>query len=181
MEKIIKMADKLKLEMEGEIEKINEQCKLEIKKIRDKYNLMKKEVKKKYKKLLPKKSKNKRKTVPKTLKNLVWDKNIGKEKGIGLCYCCNRNIDSKNFEAGHIISVKNGGKTNIDNLKPICSCCNKSMGTQNLEEFKNKYMKVDNIPKRSKPVCWNDLCSNVLQSKTSYNPFFNDNSDNLMF
>ena len=119
-----------------EIEKLNEQCKIEIKKIKDKYNKLKKDVRQKYKKP----SKSKRVSIPKVLKNLVWDTNIGKSRGIGKCYCCNRDIDSKNFEAGHIISVKNGGKTNLENLKPICSCCNKSMGTTNLEEFKKKYM-----------------------------------------
>ena len=34
------------------------------------------------------------------LKNMIWDKYIGKEKGVGLCYCCSEEIDSKNFEAG---------------------------------------------------------------------------------
>ena len=82
-----------------------------------------------------------RKSIPKVLKNQVWDSNIGKCFGVGECYCCGILIDSKNFEAGHIISVANGGESTLNNLKPICSCCNKSMSTENLEDFKQKYMK----------------------------------------
>ena len=79
---------------------------------------------------------------------MVWDKYIGKEKGIGKCYSCSENIDSKNFEAGHIIPEAKGGPTNIDNLRPICSCCNKSMGTQNMDEFKETYMKSRQIKQK---------------------------------
>ena len=81
-----------------------------------------------------------RKSIPKIVKNMVWDENIGEEKGIGECYCCSQKINSKNFEAGHIVSVKNGGPTTLNNLKPICSCCNKSMGIENMENFKKTYM-----------------------------------------
>ena len=34
---------------------------------------------------------------------MVWDRYIGQSKGVGACYCCGEEIDSKNFEAGHII------------------------------------------------------------------------------
>jgi 5-methylcytosine-specific restriction endonuclease McrA len=71
--------------------------------------------------------------IPKLLKNRVWDIYIGKEQGIGFCLACNINqINSKHFECGHIISIKNGGTNNIDNLRPICDECNKSMGTLNM-------------------------------------------------
>ena len=80
-----------------------------------------------------------RKSIPKPLRVQVWNKYIGEEKGIGNCYCCEIKIDSKFFEAGHVIAVAKGGKTIISNLRPICSCCNKSMSTQNLEEFKKLY------------------------------------------
>ena len=95
---------------------------------------MRKEIKKKY----PSEKKI-RKSIPKTVKDNVWNTCIGKEKGLGECYCCGNQIDSKCFDCGHIISVANGGKDIVENLKPICSTCNKSMGTENLEEFKNKY------------------------------------------
>lgn len=80
-----------------------------------------------------------RKSVPKSLKNLVWDSTNGRKNGTAPCYCCKKTIDSKNFEVGHIVPVKNGGKNVLENLKPICSVCNKSMGTQNLHRFKAIY------------------------------------------
>ena len=91
--------------------------------------------------------KTKKTSIPKTLKNKVWDKYIGKEKGIGNCYCCDKNIDSKHFEAGHVVAEANNGETILNNLRPICSCCNKSVGVKNLDEFKKKYMKTDTIKK----------------------------------
>jgi len=134
--------------MEQEITALDEGMKAEVKEVKDKYVKLKADVKKKYKDIEKKKKKQEkeetnklRKSIPKSLKILVWDKNIGKEKGIGECDVCKSNIDSKNFECGHIISVKYGGETNIKNLLPICSSCNKSMGTQNLLEFKEIYFK----------------------------------------
>lgn len=82
---------------------------------------------------------NYRKSVPKTVKDRLWDTTFGPEAGQGLCYVCGLQINSKRFEAGHIISVYHGGSTTLDNLKCICSTCNKSMGTQNLENFKLTY------------------------------------------
>ena len=138
--------------MDIELETLDAQMKSDIKLIKDKYNKLKKEVKDNYKKI--KKEKNKkekeelkqtRKTIPKSLKNIVWDKNIGKEKGVGECDVCKCQIDSKSFDCGHIISVKNGGETNESNLLPICATCNKSMGIENLNEFKEKYFKSKKI------------------------------------
>ena len=85
-----------------------------------------------------------RKSIPKTLKNQVWDKYIGKKHGVGKCFCCKKEIDSKNFDCGHVISVKDSGPTTVDNMRPICSPCNKSMGTQNLNDFKQQYFPENN-------------------------------------
>ena len=132
--------------MDAELLSLDEQMKNEIKECKDKYSLLKKQVREKYKNIEKEKKKLEkdelkklRKSIPKTLRNKVWDTTIGKEKGVGDCFVCNTNIDSKNFECGHIISVKEGGETTLENLKPICGTCNKSMGIQNLIEFKEKY------------------------------------------
>lgn len=129
--------------MDEELSQIDLEMKTELQKIKDKYNSQKKQIRLKYKhmnkKETPKKPRTARKTIPKILKNQVWDKHIGREKGIGNCKVCQCEIDSKGFECGHIISVKENGPTTIDNLVPICSTCNKSMGTDNLESFKEKY------------------------------------------
>ena len=128
--------------MDIELEKLNELQKEEIQKIKEKYSSLKKEVKKKYK-LIEKqnKEKTKRKTIPKSVKDKLWDDTYGPSKGEAECYVCNCIINSKKFDCGHIVSVKNGGSDSIDNLKPICSTCNKSMGIENLEDFKSKYFK----------------------------------------
>ena len=82
----------------------------------------------------------KKKAIPKTLKKLVWDKWIGEKIGSTKCLCCNhQNIRQIEFHCGHIIAEKNGGKTNVDNMKPICAQCNLSMGTMNMNEFQNIY------------------------------------------
>lgn len=132
--------------MNNELKLLTEQCNKEIEEIKTKYKLKKQEVRERYKNQKKNNGKTKKQHIPKKLKNMIWDKYVGKEKGVGLCYCCSEEIDSKNFEAGHIIPEAKGGETNIDNLRPICSCCNKSMGTQNMDEFKEKYMNQRNIP-----------------------------------
>ena len=138
--------------MEQELSTLDEQMKAELQSIKDKYSSLKKVVKSKYKKIEQNKQKEKkllekeelkkaRKSIPKTLKNQVWNKCVGKEKGVGECNVCKCEIDSKNFDCGHITSVKEGGETNESNLVPLCSPCNKSMGSHNLTEFKDKYFK----------------------------------------
>ena len=70
---------------------------------------------------------------------------VGKEKYYGKsnetkCLCCkNTTISITNFECGHVVSNKDGGKININNLKPICKTCNLSMGTTNMDIFIKKY------------------------------------------
>ena len=77
--------------------------------------------------------------IPKTIKSMVWNKYIGKEKGIGECYVCNEDVDSKHFELGHIFAKSKGGEDTVDNLRPVCSLCNKSIGTKDMDEFKKQY------------------------------------------
>ena len=105
-----------------------------------------------------KKSKHEyRKSVPKSLKDRLWDTTYGPEAGQGKCYVCGAIINSKSFEAGHVISVFHGGETTLDNLKCICSTCNKSMGTQNLETFKKTYFPaIRNSLKKKCHCCCHD-------------------------
>ena len=89
--------------------------------------------------------KNKKKSVPKKLKSDIWDKYIGNKIGEVYCICCNKNkICQANFHAGHIISEKNGGSININNIIPICNLCNQSMSTKNMDEYIKEYY-PDNI------------------------------------
>jgi hypothetical protein len=80
----------------------------------------------------------KRKKIPTSARHKLWRKYFN-DKINGSCYVCNVDITIDNFHAGHIISVRNGGSNNINNLKVICSLCNLSMGFLNLEIFKDKY------------------------------------------
>lgn len=59
--------------------------------------------------------------------------------GEALCPCCYETLlDAHNFEAGHIISFRNGGTDELSNLIPICSMCNKSMGVMNYDTYKER-------------------------------------------
>lgn len=83
----------------------------------------------------------KQKSIPKNIKIMIWNTYIGKEKGIGNCYVCPNEIDSKHFECGHIIARSKGGLDTIDNLRCVCSVCNKSIGNKNMDIFKEEYLK----------------------------------------
>jgi 5-methylcytosine-specific restriction endonuclease McrA len=77
--------------------------------------------------------------IPLSVKHAVWDQSFGKCMD-GICQCCKTTpIHSTNFDCGHIISEKNGGKVHLENLRPICRTCNSSMGTQNMDDYIVKY------------------------------------------
>lgn len=80
----------------------------------------------------------KRKPIPKSVRRRCWTNKHG-GKGCAPCEVCGTEIDSFNFEAGHIISRSNGGPDKEENLVPICGSCNRSMGSENLESFKKRY------------------------------------------
>ena len=157
--------------MEEELQKIEEMMKSEISEIKEKYKKIKKEVRDNYKKD-EKKEKPKRKSIPKTLKNDVWDKYIGREKGVGNCEVCSGEIECRSFHCGHVKSVKDGGDTIIENMRPICGTCNTSMGTENLFEFKEKYYKQppgeDKIPHTQQS--FNILFPPKHQKRDTYDP-----------
>jgi len=80
--------------------------------------------------------KKKKQKIPAIIKKLVWNTYIGEDIGKCKCLCCkNVDITQLNFICGHIISEYNGGKINVENMRPICSSCNLSMGTTNMHEF----------------------------------------------
>lgn len=80
----------------------------------------------------------KRKSFPKSLRHSLWRETF-QDSMNGYCFVCSCSVNIENFHAGHIISVKNGGTDNKDNLRVVCSLCNLSMGIRDLDEFKNKY------------------------------------------
>ena len=126
----------------------------------------------------PVKDENKRKTISKALRSKIWNNNIGSNFGQAYCITCNNNIISMmDFECGHIVSHKNGGEVNEDNLLPICGTCNKSMGITSmdtfvLEQFPNNY---DNFVKRTyRNITQNiEMTEHSKPKKTIYKKLFN--------
>lgn len=59
-------------------------------------------------------------------------------------YGCENKINrGKNgFHCGHIVSEFNGGKTIIENLRPVCFNCNSNMGTTNWPDYEKKVKKA---------------------------------------
>ena len=118
--------------------------------------------------------KPKKKSVPKVVKDLSWNKWVGEDTARTKCMCCGVNeIRMNSFHCGHVIAESNGGRSSVDNLRPICSACNLSMGTENMEDFKKrcefKTLSV-NIEKKTEfddesetPVEWN---SGILLTRT---------------
>jgi 5-methylcytosine-specific restriction endonuclease McrA len=88
----------------------------------------------------PVKKKYKKKNIPKTLKKQVWDTWVGPTIGETNCLCCeHQKVRQIEFHCGHIKAEVTGGKTNVENLRPICAQCNLSMGSMNMMEFKEKF------------------------------------------
>ena len=84
--------------------------------------------------------KRKKQAIPKQIRNIVWNHYIGEDIIKHKCLSCKKvTISNINFEVGHVISEKNGGTHEINNLRPICFACNHSMGTENMIDFVVKY------------------------------------------
>jgi 5-methylcytosine-specific restriction endonuclease McrA len=95
---------------------------------------------------------NKRKGIPKSVRDQSWNRWIGPECGMAPCYCCRENIISKSgFECGHVVPDVFGGKSSVENLRPICLPCNRSMGVSDMRSFcKEFYRDVLDIPYKNK-------------------------------
>jgi len=84
--------------------------------------------------------KKKKQSIPKNVRVIIWNHYIGEDIIKHKCLCCKKAlISNTNFEVGHVISEKNGGTHEINNLRPICFACNHSMGTENMIDFVVKY------------------------------------------
>jgi 5-methylcytosine-specific restriction endonuclease McrA len=79
-----------------------------------------------------------KKKIPLAMREQVWlvylgDKNFKQKCNVKWC---ENMITPFTFEVGHNHPESKGGKTCIDNLRPICSKCNKSMGdSYTIDEF----------------------------------------------
>lgn len=76
-------------------------------------------------------------TAPRALREQVWIRYNG-ETFEAKCVVdwCQTKLTVFTFEAGHNVPYSKGGKTSIDNLRPICSACNRGMGnTHTIDEW----------------------------------------------
>jgi hypothetical protein len=78
---------------------------------------------------------NKRTSMNANLKKQVWEKEYGiAEIGkcpISTCTTVLSKVGDSGWHGGHILSRFNGGKTVLDNLRPICATCNSRMREMN--------------------------------------------------
>ena len=85
-------------------------------------------------------AKKKKQSIPKQVRVIVWNHYIGEDIIKHKCLCCKKvTITNTNFDVGHVLSEKNGGTHEINNLRPICGACNHSMGSENMVDFVVKY------------------------------------------
>jgi 5-methylcytosine-specific restriction endonuclease McrA len=84
--------------------------------------------------------KRKKQNIPKNIRIIVWNHYIGEDIIKHKCLCCKKvTISNTNFDVGHVLSEKNSGTHEINNLRPICFSCNHSMGTENMIDFVVKF------------------------------------------
>ena len=78
------------------------------------------------------------------VKRDVWLYYVG-DKAKTKCFCCKKNeiwafaTLSNTWQAGHIISQKNGGKAEIINLHPICKQCNNNINDEDCDQYVDRH------------------------------------------
>lgn len=83
----------------------------------------------------------KKKPIPKALREQVWLTYMGPvfEAKCKVGWCSNK-MNVFNFQCGHNIPERKGGKTSLTNLIPICARCNISMGDRyTIDEWNVKF------------------------------------------
>ena len=96
----------------------------------------------------PKQSQIEKATIPRALREQVWLTYAGEAyKHKCLVPWCQNVMTVFDFHVGHNIPESQGGKTELQNLRPICSRCNLSMGAQySITEWSQLSKPVTNQP-----------------------------------
>ena len=70
--------------------------------------------------------------IPKALREQVWITYCGTKQFKQKCWIpwCKNEMNPFDFHVGHNIPESKGGKTTIENLRPICARCNLSMSDE---------------------------------------------------
>ena len=140
----LKAAEEPKLSLLDQLEKQRQEIEVkmqeELKKQEEEARRKQQEEEDEKKKREKEESKKKKQSIPKNVRVIVWNHYIGENIIHHRCLCCKKVlISNTNFEVGHVLSEKNGGTHEINNLRPICFACNHSMGTENMIDFVVKY------------------------------------------
>jgi 5-methylcytosine-specific restriction endonuclease McrA len=135
IEELEKQRQEIELKMKEEIER-QKRIDEELKRLAEEDRKQAEEQKKKEKE----EAKKKKQSIPKQVRVIVWNHYIGEDIIKHKCLCCKKvTITNTNFDVGHVLSEKNGGTHEINNLRPICGACNHSMGSENMVDFVVKY------------------------------------------
>jgi uncharacterized CHY-type Zn-finger protein len=136
MEELEKQRQEIELKMKEELTKQKKAEEDAKKAIEEEERKVAEEQKKKEKE----EAKRKKQSIPKQVRVIVWNHYIGEDIIKHKCLCCKKvTITNTNFDVGHVLSEKNGGTHEINNLRPICGACNHSMGSENMVDFVVKY------------------------------------------
>jgi 5-methylcytosine-specific restriction endonuclease McrA len=136
IEQLEKQKQEIELKMQEEINKKEE----EKKRLLEEEEKKKAEEEKKRIEDEKREAKKKKQSIPKNVRIIVWNHYIGEDIIKHKCLCCKKvTISNTNFEVGHVLSEKNGGTHEINNLRPICFACNHSMGAENMIDFVVKF------------------------------------------
>jgi 5-methylcytosine-specific restriction endonuclease McrA len=136
MKEEIKRQEEERLKLEEEKRKKQEEERL---KLEEEKKILESEEKKRIEEE-KKENKKKKQSIPKNVRIIIWNHYIGEDIIKHKCLCCKKvTISNTNFEVGHVLSEKNGGTHEINNLRPICFSCNHSMGAENMIDFVVKY------------------------------------------
>lgn len=146
-----KSLEEPKLSIIEDLEKQRQTIELKMKEELDKQRKLEEEIKQKaeaeekkkieeQKRIEKEEAKKKKQSIPKQVRVIVWNHYIGEDIIKHKCLCCKKvTITNTNFDVGHVLSEKNGGTHEINNLRPICGACNHSMGSENMVDFVVKY------------------------------------------
>ena len=136
IEQLEKQKQEIEQKMQEEIKKKEE----ETKKLLEEEEKKKADEEKKRIEEEKKEAKKKKQSIPKNVRVIIWNHYIGEDIIKHKCLCCKKvTISNTNFEVGHVLSEKNGGTHEINNLRPICFACNHSMGSENMIDFVVKF------------------------------------------
>ena len=78
--------------------------------------------------------KDKEDSIPSATRKTVWALEFKNSKKPH-CYCCHCPLVYEKWHCGHILSRKEGGRIEKENLHPVCVGCNLGMGVNHMYEY----------------------------------------------